>query len=239
MPNNQQEGEILKVAVHEDVKLADMGLGGGQPEKPQMTQEEMRTFLMERQVELLKRYVPPHNKKSREVTNEDVDRVIADGEVMLALCGIPRGFYSEIAALAHSQIEDKDPLRFYVRPTGELIINPVITSHTSVPVFKDSEGCLSYPDEPMKRLVPRYNKVDVRYQTLKQKDGKLVLSDPAIAYLNGNPAWEAQHECSHLNGHNLYDKDFSPMHAVWHGDSLSDTLEESEKKDEQPNDDVE
>lgn len=229
MSQNQPVPETLEVAVHETIALEDKGLGGQSsqtPVKPQMTQEEMRAYVLERQVELLSRYVPPHNKKSRDVTNADVDRVISEGEVMLALCSIPRGFYSEIAALAHSQIDDKDPLRFYVRPTGELIINPLIISHTKVPVFKDQEGCLSYPNEPMKTMVPRYNKVDIRYQTLKPgPDGKLVLTEPTVAYLNGNPAWEAQHECSHLNGFNLYDADFSPMQAINNGVDPATDLE--------------
>jgi peptide deformylase len=142
------------------------------------------------------------------------------------MCNLPRGKYSGISALAHSQIEDKDPLRFFVFPKGLVIINPVITAHTKAPIFK-TEGCMSYPDEEAKIMVPRYNKVTATYQTLARKDenSEPVLSGQITEELNGGAAHVFQHECGHLNGCNIYDKDYDPEKSIGLGDGLPIALD--------------
>src|SRR2546425_603049 len=64
----------------------------------------------------VKRLVKPHDIKSRPVTEADLERVRHDAEEMsklmrtLSVDGTHRGIY----ALAHSQVDDKDPLAFFV-----------------------------------------------------------------------------------------------------------------------------
>lgn len=202
------------------------------PGNPPLTQEQVEEKLPPEEVErrqkamveytrLSGRYVPAHNKKSRWVTSTDIPTVVADGKDLVTMCQLPRGLYSGIAALAHPQIDDKDPLRFFVLPTGMVIINPIIIDHTKVPLFKD-EGCMSFPDKPARTMVPRYNKITVTYQTLARKDAESdpILSEPATEELNGGPAHVFQHEISHLNGVNVYDEDFEAQSAAGFGDGM-------------------
>lgn len=194
------EDNILKVNVAEEIKMEDMGLGGDKPE------DHMAKY-REETLAYLKRYVPPHRKISRTVTEADIDRVIKDGEVMLILCSIPRGMYGNISAIAHPQIDDNDPLRFFVLSSGMIIINPIVVNHTKTPVFK-SEGCCTYPEEPMNESVMRYHKIQVSHQTLIKdgKDGKIKLSEPKTVDLSGNVAQVFLHETDHLNAIYIYDE---------------------------------
>ena len=182
---------------------------------------EKRQRIMLEYTRLSGRYVNPHNKKSRWVTPEDMPRVLSDGKDLVAMCNLPRGKYSGIAALAHSQIDDKDPLRFFVLPNGIVIINPVITNHTKVPVFKD-EGCMTFPDKDIKKNVERYNKCDVTYQTLGRTDEKSepTLTKPITEHLTSGNAHVFQHECGHLNGCQIYDEDYSASKSIGFGDGL-------------------
>lgn len=201
---NKTEDNILKVNVAEDIKMEDMGLGGNKPEDPP---EDHMARYREETMTYLKRYVSPHKKQSRIVTEEDIDRVMKEGEVMLILCNIPRGMYGNISAIAHPQIDDNDPLRFFILSSGMIIINPVIINHTKTPVFK-REGCCSFPEEPMNESVLRYHKIQVSHQTLIKDatDGKIKLSKPKVVDLSGNVAQVFLHETDHLNAIYIYDK---------------------------------
>lgn len=232
---NKTEDNILKVNVAEDIKMEDMGLGG-QEGGAKSPEDQMARYHEEVMV-FLKRYVAPHRVKSRWVMGTDIERVIKDGGIMLTLCTIPRGMYGNISAIAHPQIDDRDPLRFFVLVDGKVIINPVIIDHTKVPVFKD-EGCMSYPETPIKKEVPRYNKITVRYQTLVHKktaEGKSVpvLSRWVDEKLSGNLANVFQHEIHHLNQVYIYDEDFKSETVAGFGDGLVLDLIELTKKYEQ------
>lgn len=207
--NNNENGGVLSINVAEDISMEDMGLGGQSPAKSEPEQDPVARY-KEEIMPYLKRYVAPHKKVSREVTDADIERVMKEGETMLILCSIPRGIYGNIAAIAHPQIDDVDPLRFFVLVNGMLIVNPQVLNHTNVPVFK-TEGCLSFPEEPMKQLVPRYHKITVSYQTLIRKQsaedvGEIVLSSPQIVDLKGAEAQVFCHEIDHLNAVYIYDK---------------------------------
>jgi len=168
------------------------------------------------------RFVPPHNKRSRHVTPKDIKRVKKDGEDMLMLCHIGRGPYPTGDALAHPQIDDKDPLRFFVTRAGLVVINPLIINHTKAHLW-DVEGCLSFPDEKPKTMVPRYYKIVVEYQTLiedPKKKGEVSLGAFQIGEFKGMAARIIQHELCHLNGSYIYDKDFDPSKAVGLGDGI-------------------
>jgi len=170
----------------------------------------------ERKRDFLKYYVQPHTKVSREATRKDIKRIIGDAHIMYNLCYTDVGTYAlrpDMPAhfgVAHPQINNKKPLRFFVTRNKEIIINPKIINHTEHPVER-VEGCLSYPHKmPVKVL--RYNKVTVEYMTLS-KDGKdLVRAD--TLNLSGIWAQAWQHEIAHLNGKYIYDEDVKPEDAL-------------------------
>ena len=143
--------------------------------------------------------IKAHQNKSEEVKKENLLRVIKDATEMIKLCFKPIGLYNGGFAIAHQQVEDNYPLRFFVLKTGEIIVNPKIIRHTVVPV--DSlEGCLSFPKQ-RQILVPRWNKCEVEYKTVK-KDG--TLSDTIRENLSGPKSKIFQHEIDHLNCKYIY-----------------------------------
>lgn len=154
----------------------------------------------EQAIDFLKHYVGPHNKISRDVTEEDIPRVVEDAHVMYNLCFTQRGAYPGGYAIAHPQINDTDPLRFFVTAGKEIVVNPVITNHTSHTDLK-KEGCLTYPNEDQID-VPRYYRMEAEYQTLTE-DGKL--TEKRKIELKGLDAQIWQHETDHLAGKCIYD----------------------------------
>jgi len=143
--------------------------------------------------EIEKIYVKPHTKVSREVAPYDMKRVLEDAPRLLLLCMLPRGVHKGGYAVAHPQIDDKDPLRFFVTATNEVIINPKIIKHTSFGLLKQ-EGCLSYPDVP-KVSVERFYRITCEYRTIANKG----LSEIKTVDLKGLPAQIWQHEIDHLD----------------------------------------
>lgn len=148
--------------------------------------------------DLLDRYVPPHKKTSRTVTNDDIETVIREGGVLLALCSIRRGMFPSAYAVAHPQIEKRKPLRFFVTRDGEIIINPIITNHSNYTV-ESIEGCMTFPTH---RLIPvkRFQKCEVDYQTIE--DNKL--TEIKHRSLSGKEAFIYQHEIQHFDGQNIF-----------------------------------
>jgi len=152
--------------------------------------------------DFLSRYVKPHDKKSREVKEEDLERVIEEAHVLYNLCFTKTGRYMGGHAVVHMQIDDKDPLQlFVIGHTMEVIINPILINHTQVPI-KSIEGCLSFPDLPMIN-VPRWNKITVKFNRLG-RDGKI--SEPTEENMGGKRSLIFQHEMQHLGlfGNKLY-----------------------------------
>ena len=220
---------ILKVSVHEKVVLKDVPPGNPAPTAEEIVREKTEE-LKKGFNELLKRYVDPPLKKTRWVVASDLQRLCADGRDMATMCAIPRGKYTSASAIAHSQIDNVDPLRFFVLPNGLVMINPVIVNHTKVPMFK-REGCFSFPDKDERSLVPRYNKIVVMYQTLVRTDE---VSDPHIGNviteeMNGKAAEIFQHECDHLNGFSIYDEGFTAEKSIGLGDGKIITQERADK----------
>ena len=166
-----------------------------QPPQPQEKKVEEKPFNSEDYL------VKPHRKKSREVQESDVERILTDAKIMLRICRLPVGVKEGGLALAHAQIDDKDPLRFFILREGAIVINPVLMRHTSYPVPKP-EGCLSYPWERKDALVGRFHKITIEYQTLT-KDKKL--SEKMTMNLKGLAAEIAQHEIDHMNAIYIYD----------------------------------
>jgi len=195
-PTNENP-EILSVNVDENLGVVSVGPGGEEPAHPE---EAMNNAL--------DRYVEWKRKPARLVTDDDVMRLLEEARIMARLCHFPSGKYAGANAISHNQIDDTDPLRFFVSNSGEIIVNPEMISHTKVPV--DSfEGCTSFiSNEP--KTVKRYNVATVRFQQVNN-DAKL--SDPRTETFSGVEAKVMQHELAHLNGHSIYDADVKPQDA--------------------------
>lgn len=146
--------------------------------------------------------VGPHKKISRHVEEKDIERVLLGAKLMLRICKTPVGNQSGGHALAHAQIDDKDPLRFFVLRDGAVMINPKIMSHTTHKHQK-SEGCLTYPHSTENAHVGRYYRCTIEYQTLT-KERKLSLK--RILHAKGLAAQIAQHEIDHMEGKYIFDE---------------------------------
>lgn len=144
--------------------------------------------------------IKPHRKKSRVVNlrnEEDRKRIIQDTKPMLELCKTKSGIYNGALAIAHCQITDNDPLRFFVTESGSVYINPQILQHTRTTIDSE-EGCYSYPDrKPI--VVKRFNKINVVYEGISF-DGIMQEN------ISGKLAKVFQHEIDHFNAIYIYDK---------------------------------
>jgi len=155
----------------------------------------------EEKIDYTKFYVKPHKKVSAPVTESNLKQIHKDAVNMVYMCQTQHGIYPAAYAIAHAQINDKKPLRFFVTHDGQLIINPVIVRHTNH--FVDSkEGCMTYPDGPMV-TVPRWNKCEVEYQTMDEEDK---LTGIIKKSLSSKEAKIWQHEIDHMDAIYIYDK---------------------------------
>lgn len=215
--DNEKDPNTLEVSVHDEMPLGEQHPGGATKPAPEKTAEEMDAEreaimlqIMERKIFLSEKYVAPHKKPSRRVKEEDLARVIEDAKIMHEMCMVGRGEYTTAFAIAHSQINDQDPLRFFVTYRGEIFVNPVIVDKTHE-IHQTQEGCMSYPEEPMK-TVTRFKTVTVKYRTVAHKvsaESGEQLEDPYLtkeltSKFSGDFAQIMQHECQHLNGWDIY-----------------------------------
>lgn len=147
-------------------------------------------------------YIKPHTKKSRDVENYDVQRVLSDAVEMLNIALNPPGPYESARAVAHSQFESNDPLRFFVTADERIIVNPYIIAH-EIKTSTQNEGCTSFP---YYRHFPktRWYKVQVMYLEFEEDEkGKLKLV-PRKKHVTGREARMFQHEIEHMEGVLLY-----------------------------------
>jgi peptide deformylase len=166
------------------------------------------------QFDLSMRIVPPHNKVSRPVTQEDMKRVMVEAYILRDLCFTPNGLYGTAFAMHHSQIENEDPLNFFVMNDGRVIINPAMTRHTNHPV--DSvEGCMTYPEFNQK-VVQRYQKIEVDFQTAEGTEEEPTLSDVMKSSLSGKDAKIFQHEMDHGTGKYIFGEDLANPELGYH-----------------------
>lgn len=137
-------------------------------------------------------------KTSRNVKEEDMEKVKSLAEGMIELCRQELGIYPYAYAIAHCQIDHDDPMRFFVGHHGRLIINPKIE-----PIYEDTstelEGCYSYPYRPPKK-VKRFKEVFVEY-TEVEANGK---TKKKKKKLDGMQSRVFQHEIDHFNGIHIY-----------------------------------
>lgn len=140
--------------------------------------------------------VAPHRKQSRNVVIEDRDRVLRVAEDM-------RNWMNskyDCVGLAHPQVDDVDPLRFFIalQEPNRVILNPVIV-HASSVLVPSKEGCMTYQGKEH-IYHDRHMAIKVEYEVFKSdrmvKKTKLVTGFLALVY---------QHEIDHLNGIYCYD----------------------------------
>ena len=179
----------------EDIKEHEMAIGRASVED---AKEELG--IKEEPIDFLQYYVQPHKVKSSTVESKDLDTVIKDSHILYNLCFTVTGRYAGGFAVAHPQINDKDPLCFFVTALKEVVINPKMIRHTQVTVDRQ-EGCLTYPLMPMTE-VKRYNKCEVEYSLLTE-DGQI---GPRVKEnLSGKRAEMFQHELDHFDAKYIYD----------------------------------
>jgi peptide deformylase len=154
-------------------------------------------------INYLERMVGPHKQISREVEESDLEKVIEEAHILYSLCFYQHDFRLGGEAVAHSQIDKDNPLRFFVTKDKRIIINPIITRHTKVFV-KSFEGCLDFPQRSGID-VARHRKIEVSYKTLKDVDGKIAMVEENDS-LEGHWAFVFQHEIDHINGINIYNE---------------------------------
>lgn len=141
--------------------------------------------------------IPPHKLKSREVTLGDIPIIQMDAPEMIKLCKIPLGKKIGALAIAHCQVTDKDPLRFFVTADGDIVINPRITGRYEGKK-RELEGCFSYPNLP-EITINRYISIMVKFLTLSS--GVFI---PVEAKYSGKYARIFQHEIDHFNAITIY-----------------------------------
>lgn len=153
--------------------------------------------------------IKPHNILSREAIEADIPRIKKDAEKMANILANKKGelgIHPAGYALAHSQVEENDPLRFFVSSDGVVVINPKIISHTN---FEQphKEGCLTYNWDGCYHVnVPRWNKITVELRVLRDKGWSEVVTET----FNGLQSKIFQHEIDHFNGNYIYDRAGKP-----------------------------
>lgn len=152
-----------------------------------------------------KLYVPANNLKSRECTEADIPKILELAPKMQEMCRVGRGFYPAGFAIVHCQIDDKDPMAFFVTATGEVIVNPTIINQTQYKIDK-IESCLSFPEnQPIK--VPRSHKITGMYKVIDTENKKFLPT--LMCKLSGIEAQIYQHEIDHIEGRNIYGVEFN------------------------------
>lgn len=158
-----------------------------------------------REETLAKMLVAPHEKISRDVTEKDISKITEGTKVLYELCFVPIGYYKGAYAMHHSQIDDKDPMNFFVTHERKIIINPKITRHSNYTV-DSKEACRTFSDQPQV-IVPRWQKIEVEYVTVMidpEDKEKFKLSGVIKESLSGFEAFVMQHEFDHGQAKYIY-----------------------------------
>jgi len=148
--------------------------------------------------------VKPHRKVSRTVTQNDIERVEREAKAMRAWM-LKR---ADCVGLAHPQVDDTDPLAFFVTLEGanRVILNPRVV-HFSNKIIQSKEGCMTYPGHEH-IYHDRHFSIVAEYEIIKAN--RLVRKRK---FIDGFLAVVWQHEIDHLNGVYCYD---NPNEKVEH-----------------------
>ena len=139
---------------------------------------------------------------SKKCTTEDIDKIVIPSiENIQQTCEQPLGDHTRGAlAIAHCQLEEKNPLRYFVTVNGFAVVNPHISKKVGKP-FQHSEGCMSFADKKCLRRVERYKKVIASFSQVFP-DGKII--EQKEVEIEGRLALILQHEIDHMNGRHLW-----------------------------------
>jgi len=165
--------------------------------------------------------ISSHRVKSREVTEKDLPRIIADSKKMMPFLHEGIGVWRSGIAIAHSQITKEDPMRFFVLRDGRIIVNPEIIRHTKNAQLKD-DACLTFhgiknPISGMWEVthpvvkVPRWTKIDCRFGIVRDAESEKPYIDYLEESLTGKNAQVFQHEIDHMNAVYIYDHTPNPL----------------------------
>lgn len=144
------------------------------------------------------------DKKSRKVLEKDIAEIRKLIPEIHAMCHVPIGFHGKGAmAISHCQVDQKDPMRFFVLVDGSTVINPTIKKCVGK-IVRHDEGCMSYVDTTHLIGVDRYKKIIVSFTGLANADSEL--EEAECLPLTGDLAYIFQHEVDHMNGKHIYDK---------------------------------
>lgn len=142
------------------------------------------------------------DKQSRSVMAKDIKKVRKLIPEMHKLCHEPLGFHTNGAyAIAHCQVDQEDPLRFFVLVDGTAVLNPTINKHLGETV-RHAEGCMSDAHVSHLASIPRYKKLIVSFTGLEDADAEMEEVDHLT--ITGNLAFIFQHEVDHMNGKHVY-----------------------------------
>jgi len=142
------------------------------------------------------------NKQSRKVLEKDIAKIRKLIPDIHATCHEPIGFHKHGAmAITHCQVDQKDPMRFFVLVDGSTVINPVIKKYVGE-IVRHEEGCMSYVDTNHLIGVDRYKKLIVSFTGLADADSEL--EEIECIPMTGDLAYIFQHEVDHMNGKHIY-----------------------------------
>lgn len=154
-------------------------------------------------------YVLPHKLISRFATLDDTQKIMGEGAQMIEMCTKPPKHHQTALAIAHAQVDDIEPIRFFVTNTGEIIINPIITRHTNH-TYTKKEGCTTFGNIPWSD-VERWQKIEVTYWVI-DPDGNGWLEKSEAA--SGKRAQMFQHEIDHMEGKYVYGINWDALEQV-------------------------
>lgn len=140
-------------------------------------------------------------KLSKKCTPDDIEKVVKPMMGKMAeLCNEPLGNHTSGAlALAHCQVDQENPLRFFVLRGGVAIVNP----HINERIGKEKgfyEGCMSFAHK-LRRLTRRYRKVKVSYTEILPTGE---ITERKEITVDGELAIIFQHEIGHMDGRHIY-----------------------------------
>lgn len=150
----------------------------------------------------------------------DLPRVLCDSlKIKWAMFKPLPGKWPNASSISHCQIEEKDPLRFFVLGNGwhlfenrpvrlsryfgfpwvRTIMNPEIIGHGQA-LFHNREGCFSYQDKT--RKIKRFETIWLRFWTfLGPRTKKLQMYRAAMV----------QHELDHMDSISIHDRYFKRL----------------------------
>lgn len=141
--------------------------------------------------------IKPNHLISREAVKSDIPCILEQSNGMIELCSKPLGKKTGALAIAHCQVNQDDPIQFFVTSLGEIIINPKIMLRIGDKVRR-VEGCMSFPSLD-DITVPRHEDIEVSYDKIIGSE-----FEKFHVRLKGVMARVFQYEIEHFRGVNIY-----------------------------------